>query len=473
MRNTSRKRTYTVGVDMGGTKILAALVDDQGNILMRKKRATGSEEGAAATIDRMVDAILSAVGEGGVRLDRVEAIGIGAPGPLDPESGIVISAPNLKWEPNVPLKDCIEERVGRPTFLDNDVNIGTLGEATWGVGKGISNLIGIFVGTGIGGGLILNGELYEGYNKTAGEVGHLILEVDGPLCGCGNHGCMEAFASRTAIERDIRQAIQSGESSVISEWLEMNTAAPIKSSVLGKAYRQGDEVVVRVLDRACWYLGIGIGSLVNLLSPEMVILGGGVIEALGEHLVPLIQKTAQEYAFAQAIQGVQIVPGQLGDDAGVLGAAELARRKISVPTAAAEEAPQAKRTAPLVPTSESAVNIEEAGFGYITIDGKRYERDVVIGTNGKIKKRKKKLSKKKYGTAHTVSAKELKAVLKDQPLDLLIVGTGQSGSLSLGKDSIKWLDKKGITYQALPTPEAIKAYKEASGKKMAFFHVTC
>ena len=473
MGDTSRKRTYTVGVDLGGTNMLAALVDDQGNILARKKRATGSEEGAAASIDRMVDAILSAVGEGGVPLHRVEAIGIGAPGPLDPERGIVISAPNLKWEPNVPLKDHIEQRVGRPTFLDNDVNVGTLGETVWGAGKGLSNLIGIFVGTGIGGGLILNGELYEGYNHTAGEVGHQILDVDGPVCGCGNKGCLEAFASRTAIERDIRQAIQDGESSMISEWLEVNADAPIKSSVLAKAYRKGDAVVVRVMDKACWYLGVGIGSLVNLLSPEMVILGGGVIEALGKQLLPAIEKTAKAYAFPQAVQNVQIVLAQLGDDAGVLGAAQLAQRKIATSTSAIEAAPTPQKDASEQLTSAGIVRIEDMGFGYIVIDGERYERDVVICIDGTIRKRKKKRSKKKHGTAHVVSANELKAVSKGQAVEHLIVGTGQTGSLSLGEDAEKWLSKKGISYQVMPTPEAIDAYKASAGKTMAFLHVTC
>ena len=454
---------------MGATKILAALVDDQGNIVMRRKRATASEEGAEATVARMVDGILSAVADGGVPLRRVGAVGIGAPGPLDPESGVVISAPNLRWEPNVPLKELVETRVCRPTFVDNDVNVGTLGEATRGAGKGVANLIGIFVGTGIGGGVVLNGELYEGFNKTAGEVGHMVLEADGPVCGCGIKGHLEALASRTAIERDIREAIQSGESSLVSELTDLTSEEPVRSGVLAKAYLQGDPLVVRVIDDACRYLGIAVGSLVNLFSPQMVILGGGVIEALGDKMMPLIQQTAQEYAFPQAIQGVQIVPAQLGDDAVVLGAAELARRKIAATQKPSAAGPQV----PVAAQADASPRIEETGFGYIVIGGERYERDVVITPDGKVEKRKKKLSKQEHGTAHVVSAKELRAILKGHEFDLFVIGTGESGGLKVGKDALKWLDKKGIKYQALPTPDAVKAYNEASGKKMALLHVTC
>lgn len=468
MPKRSRKRSYTVGVDMGGTKMLAGLVDDRGDILSRKKWATASEEGAEATVERMVDGILSAVGDGGVPLDRVQGIGIGAPGPLDPETGVVLCAPNLKWKESVPLKEMVEERVGRPTFVDNDVNLGTLGESISGAGKGVSDLVGIFVGTGIGGGLVLGGELFEGFNRTAGEVGHFVLEPNGPVCGCGVRGHLEALASRTAMERDIREAIQSGEVSMISELTDLTSEAYIKSGVLAKAYRQGDPVVVRVINDACRYLGMAVGSLLNLLSPQMVILGGGVIEALGEQMMPLIRQTAAEYAFPQAIKDVRIVSAQLGDDAGVLGAAELARRKVGA-TQEAEPPPQPKSK----PDSGRRVHIDEAGFGYIVIDGKLFERDVVIGTDGRVQKRQKKLSRKEHGTAHSVCAAELKAVLKGQAPELLLVGTGASGGLSLGEDAVAWLDKKGMAYRAVPTPDVVVAFNDFDGTAAALIHVTC
>ena len=475
MSKRSSKDSYVVGVDMGATKVLIALVDGEGRILTRKKRSTKPEKGADRCINRMVDGILAAARDGDVPVERIEAIGIGAPGPLDPDRGVILSAPNLKWT-DVPLKDRIEERVGRPVFVDNDVNIGTLGEYVAGAGQGVSNLVGIFVGTGIGGGLILDGALYGGFNGTAGEIGHMVILKDGPLCGCGSRGCLEALASRTAIVRDIRAAIEAGETSVLPE-LVGEDLSEIRSSVLARALRKKDPVAVRVLEEAAGHLGIAVASIVNLLSPEMVVLGGGVMEAMGSRLLPIVQDTAQAYAFPQAMREVKIVAAALGDDAGVLGAAELARRKIREGFALKGSSPKGGTSERQEPEEEleakKEVTIEESGFGYIVIDGRRYERDVVIRPSGKVTKRKKKLSKKRHGTPHRVSAEEMEAVIGDRTPSVLVVGTGQTGGLSLGDDAVSWLEKRGISVRALPTPEAIETFGRAEGKKMAFLHVTC
>ena len=468
---------YVVGVDMGATKVLIALVDGEGRILARKKRSTQPEKGPDRCIDRMVDGILAAARGGDVPIERIEAIGIGAPGPLDPDRGVILSAPNLKWT-DVPLKDRIEERVGRPVFVDNDVNIGTLGEYVAGAGQGVSDLVGIFVGTGIGGGLILDGAVYGGFNGTAGEIGHMVILKDGPLCGCGSRGCLEALASRTAIVRDIRAAIEAGEASVLPE-LVGEDLSEIRSSVLARALRKKDPVAVRVLEEAARHLGIAVANIVNVLSPEMVVLGGGVMEAMGSHLLPIVQDTAKAYAFPQAMREVKIVAAALGDDAGVLGAAELARRKIREGGPSKRQEPEedaaaaASRADASKLEAKKEITIEESGFGYIVIDGRRYERDVVIRPSGKVAKRKKKLSKKRHGTAHRVSAEEMKAVIGDRKPSVLIVGTGQTEGLSLADDAVSWLEKRGISVRALPTPEAIEAFRQAEGKKMAFLHVTC
>lgn len=465
MRKRSSKDRYGMGVDMGATKVLIALVDGEGHILIRKKRRTKPEEGPDRSIDRIVDGILSAAGDAGIPLRRIEAIGIGAPGPLDPDRGVILSAPNLKWT-DVPLKDRIEERVGRPVFVNNDVNMGTLGEYVAGAGQGVSDLVGIFVGTGIGGGLILNGALYEGFNRTAGEIGHMVILENGPLCGCGSRGCVEALASRTAIVRDIRAAIEAGEGSMIPERIE-GDLSEIRSSMLARALQQRDPVAVRVLEGAARHLGMAVANLVNLLSPEMVVVGGGVMEAMGSHLLPIVQDTARTHAFPQAMREVRIVAAALGDDSGVLGAAEWARQKTQESGPSEKEDPEEDRE-----VRERGI-LEESGFGYIVMDGKRYERDIVIRPSGKVVKRKKKLSKKKHGTAHRVSAEEMEAVIGDRTPSILVVGTGQTGSLLLGDDAVSWLEKRNIPYCALPTPEAIEVFRRAEGKKMAFLHVTC
>jgi len=319
--------TNVVGVDMGGTKILSAVIDADGNILGTAKVPTKADEGTAVVIDRIADAIQKAIGKSGVNKASIEAIGIGAPGPLDPETGVVIFAPNLGWR-DVPLKAELEARVGIPTFVDNDVNVGTLGEHAFGAGKGVQNIVGIFVGTGIGGGIILHGELFHGASKTAGEIGHIIVKADGPRCGCGVRGCLEALASRTAMTKQFQKAIEKkGKKSVISKLTNGDLNA-IRSGVLAKAIRANDKLTLKVFREATKYLGVGIGSIVNFLNPEMIILGGGVVEALDDTFLDNIRAAAEKYALPNTLDGVQIVRAELGDNSGILGAAALARQRF-------------------------------------------------------------------------------------------------------------------------------------------------
>ena len=319
--------TNVIGVDMGGTKILSAVIDAEGNILGTAKVPTKADAGTSVVIDRIADSIQKAIGTSGVNETSIEAVGIGAPGPLDPETGVVIFAPNLGWR-DVPLKAELEARVGIPTFVDNDVNIGTLGEHAFGAGKGVQNIVGIFVGTGIGGGIILQGELFHGASKTAGEIGHIIVKADGPRCGCGRRGCLEALASRTAMTKQFQKAIKKkGKKSVISKLTNGDLKA-IRSGVLAKAIRANDKLTLKIFKKATKYLGIGIGSIVNFLNPEMIILGGGVVEALDDTFLDNIRAAAAKYALPNTLDGVQIVRAKLGDNSGILGAAALARQRL-------------------------------------------------------------------------------------------------------------------------------------------------
>ncbi|RKU30730.1 ROK family protein [Candidatus Poribacteria bacterium] len=315
-----------VGVDMGGTKILAAIVDEEGNILGTSKIRTNAKDGSSNVIDRIADCIQMVIQGTDVSRDSIQGVGIGAPGPLDPETGVVIVAPNLGWE-NVPLKSELEERIDIPTYVDNDVNVGTLGEHTYGAGQGIKNIVGIFVGTGIGGGIIMNGELFHGASKTAGEVGHIIVKEGGPKCGCGNRGCLEALASRTAMTKSFKKGIKKGKKSVVTKLTDGDLNS-IRSGVLAKAVDAKDKLTKKILNRTTKYLGVGIGSIVNFLNPEMIILGGGVVEALEDVFVDNIRTAANKYALPGTLDGVQIVKAHLGDNAGVLGAAALARQRI-------------------------------------------------------------------------------------------------------------------------------------------------
>ncbi len=319
--------TNVVGVDMGGTKILSAVIDAEGNILGTAKLSTKADEGTTAVIDRIAESIEKAIDKSNVENASIQAIGIGAPGPLDPETGIVIFAPNLGWR-DVPLKTELEARTGLPTFVDNDVNVGTLGEHAFGAAQGVENVVGIFVGTGIGGGIILKGELFHGASKTAGEIGHIIVKAGGPRCGCGARGCLEAVASRTAMAKQFRKAIQKkGKKSVLTK-LTNGDLSVIRSGVLVKAIRANDKLTLKVFKKATKYLGIGVGSIVNFLNPEMIVLGGGVVEALDDTFIDNIRTYVEKYALPDTLNGVQIVRAKLGDNSGILGAAALARQRF-------------------------------------------------------------------------------------------------------------------------------------------------
>ena len=326
MAEESQGKRYVVGVDLGGTKILVAGMDGDHTILSRTRVPTDPKEGTEAVVDRIGWAVSQVVKEMDISSDDVAGIGVGAPGPLDPETGVVTFAPNLNWN-NVPLKAMLEARLSVPVFVENDVNVGVLGEHRLGAGRGMTDLIGVFVGTGIGGGVIIGGKLYQGYNRSAGEVGHMVVRAGGPRCGCGNRGCWEAVASRTAIVRRIAKAFRKGEKG----WLYRKIAgnpSQVKSRALSRALAKGDPLVVREMKREARYLGIGVANLVNLFSPRMVILGGGVVEAMEMWLIKQVRRHVLRYALDHAMADVEIVPAALGDDAGILGCAVLVEERL-------------------------------------------------------------------------------------------------------------------------------------------------
>jgi glucokinase len=318
---------HILGIDLGGTKVMAAVLDPVGVVLSRaraKTRGWRDDEEVFATIAGVGR---RAMEEAGVDQDQLAAVGIGAPGPIDFDTGYIIETANLRFK-NFPLGPRVAEEFGRPAIIENDVNAGIYGEFKAGAALGVSDVLGVFVGTGIGGGLIINGALYRGFNKAAGEIGHIIVKAGGPRCGCGNRGCLEAVASRIAITRDIRNAIKRGKRSVISKKVARKNEV-LSGQDLKEAYDAGDEVVRKIVHRAAQFIGIGIGSLLNVLASEMVVLGGGLIEAFGDDFIDRIERAARKTAFEINSRNVKIIRTQLGDDAGVIGAAALAREALS------------------------------------------------------------------------------------------------------------------------------------------------
>lgn len=319
------KSDLFVGVDLGGTKILAGVFGPQLGLLQTAKLSTKSSRGFGSVVDRIARCVRDAVDEADMSLKQVQAIGIGAPGAVDSETGEVIFAPNLQWK-DAPLCKELGKQLEIPVFVENDCTACTLGVHEVELKGRNRNLLGVFLGTGIGGGLILDGRVHRGFNGTAGEVGHMVLQVGGPKCGCGNNGCFEALASRTALFREIQQRVKAGEKTVLTEMLG-DGLADLKSGDLRKALRKGDKLVEKVVESAAEFTGIAIANLINILNPEVVVLGGGVIDALEDEMMSIITKTALDYAMPGTIKGVEILASKLGDNAGITGAAVLARAR--------------------------------------------------------------------------------------------------------------------------------------------------
>ena len=319
------KPDYYVGVDLGGTKILAGVFKSSLECTASSKLSTKPQRGVDKVIERVARCVQDAVDEADLSLKQVAGIGIGAPGAVDFDEGTVIFAPNMEGWKNVPLKKELEKALGVPVFVENDCNIAALGVYVAELKAKPKNVLGIFVGTGIGGGLILNGQLFSGFNHTAGEVGHMVLEINGPKCGCGNKGCFEALASRTAIFQRIKEGVKQGEKTLLTDMLG-DGLGDMRSGDIRKAIRRGDKFVDKVLEEASEYIGIATANLINILNPEVVVLGGGVIEALQDEMMGVIVETAKDYAMPGTMKDVEIVASDLGDNAGITGGAVLAQR---------------------------------------------------------------------------------------------------------------------------------------------------
>jgi glucokinase len=321
----SQTQRYAMGVDLGGTKILAAVVDQNGNVIGKGKKSTHAEKGPEVVIERIGKAMDDALESAGLTKQAISGIGIGAPGIVDSARAFVIEITNIPGFRNIDIGGALKKWHNVNVALSNDVRVAAVGEHRMGAGKGLNNLIAVFVGTGIGGGVILNGKVYEGSRGSAGEIGHIVTMADGPFAvGGGVRGGVEAIASRSAIERELRAGLAAGRVSELTELMKEKDGA-LTSSVLAKAVAKNDALTIEVLDRAAHYLGLHGASLINAFDPQALIYGGGVIEGLGEWMLGRIRTTALQYAINRhRLDEVQIVEAQLGDAAGVVGAALLA-----------------------------------------------------------------------------------------------------------------------------------------------------
>ena len=325
MADTTSKAEFLVGVDLGGTKILAGAFDMSLECAAVWKVSTKAMRGANSVIQRIARCVRETVDEADLDLKQIRGIGIGAPGAVDAKTGAIIFAPNLEWH-GVPLKAQLEEELGIPVFVGNDCAVAMLGVYVAELKSKPQHVVGIFLGTGIGGGLIIHGKPYRGALHTAGEIGHMVLEVDGPRCKCGNKGCFESLASRTAIFQRIKLAVKNGQSTLLTDMLG-GDLQNLRSGDLRRAIRKGDRLVDAVVEEAAEYTGIAVGNLLNIFNPEVVVLGGGVIEALADEMMSIIVETAHDYAMPGTADHVEITASGLGDRAGITGGAVLARQE--------------------------------------------------------------------------------------------------------------------------------------------------
>lgn len=320
--NKERKMAKRIGIDVGGTNVKIALVDDNGKIIYSNSVPTYAKMGYEYTVNNIKQAIRDLMKETNTTTSDIEGIGFDFPGQVDCKTGVVKLAPNIPGWVNVPIAQMIEDEFHIPTRIDNDVRCAALGELKFGAGRGCENFICITVGTGIGSGIVINGKVVRGATNAAGELGHIKLQMNGgPICGCGDTGCLEAFASGPAIVAMAQDYIKGGKSTKFRE-MAAAEGGEITPYMVAKAAEEGDPVAKRIFEIVGEYIGIGLTSVINLLNPERVIIGGGVAES-GELLLAPIRKTIKERAMVVAGNAVEIVPAQLGNSAGVIGASML------------------------------------------------------------------------------------------------------------------------------------------------------
>ncbi|MCL4193798.1 MAG: ROK family protein, partial [Thermoguttaceae bacterium] len=285
-KRTENRRLY-LAVDIGGTKIQSSLVEESGAIIARERVRTPREGGSAEVLVALESAMQQVLSDPAVRPKGIAGIGVAVPGVVEPRTGRVVVTPNMNLT-GVELGPHLEDRFRVPVAIGNDCNLGTLGEAWLGSARNAASVVGMFVGTGLGGGFVRKGKLWRGAREAAMEVGHTVMQIGGRLCGCGNKGCLEAVASRSAIERDIREGVAQGRPTAINEMLA-GDLGQIRSGTLRKALEQGDELVTEVVHRAADVLGHACLTIRHILDPEVIVLGGGVVEACHAYILPIVE----------------------------------------------------------------------------------------------------------------------------------------------------------------------------------------
>ena len=315
-------KDYCICLDIGGTKVLGAIFDDKEKPVYRLKKKTKSGGDSSENIEQVIISVVrEMINESGIKKSDIRAIAAGAPGVINQAEGVVLFSPNLPWR-DYDIRKPIEKEFGVPFHIGNDVNVGVLGEYKYGAVKGYKNVVGFFVGTGMGGGLILDGKLFTGHLFKAAEYGHMVLDPEGPLCNCGQRGCLEAFSSKQGMSAYIRQQVSRSRTSLMADALD---GSAFKSKALKRALQEGDAVATEAVDRACHYLAVATGNMINTISPDAVVYGGGVIEAVGDIFLEKILAEVDRYCMTSIRPTVELKKAALGDDSVLYGALSMIR----------------------------------------------------------------------------------------------------------------------------------------------------
>jgi glucokinase len=454
--NVVQTQDLYVGVDVGGTKIMAALVASNGRVVARIRRPTPRNTKGAQVIRVIGNTVEKLLKDAGAQRVNVRGVGLAIPGTLAPDEGRVVLTPNMTLS-GLRVAPILQKRLKLPVVMGNDVNLGTLGEAWLGAARAASSVVGIFVGTGIGAGVIMDRKLVTGCRNSAGEIGHIMLQKGGRRCGCGNRGCLETFASRSAIERDIRAAIKSGRKSSVRA-LAGGDLSIIKSSVLKRALKQGDDVATAVVRRAAETLGYACLTVRHLLDPDLIVLGGGLIEACGRFILPVVERIVRRHSLPGSQEREVIVASSLGDDAVVLGAVALARSQV-------EHTRELPRGSVVQPAPSAHIRCNARG---LTVDGTSPSGDVLVRADGHIKTDVAAVHVMPDGAA-VLRSKFVAKFCREKP-ELLIVGTRAPKRFSLSPKALAWLRDNGIQCRICRTADAVALHYRTGAPHVLFIH---
>jgi glucokinase len=320
------KDLLILGIDLGGTKILTSVINPEGEMLSRDHSVTPAAEGPEGVIQAILASAERALQGASVAIDSVLAVGMGAPGLADTEAGLLFISPNLPGWKDVPLRDIIQEKLKKKAFLINDGNAAALGEYYFGAAKGVNHFIYVTISTGIGGGIVVDGKVLNGFKGMAGEIGHMTIADEGPPCRCGNQGCWETLASGTALAKAARKRIEAGADTTILSFAE-GKIENVTAQTVQSAAEKGDPIANQLILKTAYYFGVGLANLINIFNPEMIVIGGG-LSNMGDRLLNPAYEVAEKRAFNRAYRTVRFVRAALGRNSGVLGAAAFAFNKM-------------------------------------------------------------------------------------------------------------------------------------------------